>query len=62
MKTNFKDALASNLISVIIIFILLYYFDNSGEIVRNIIIVFSGFLLVTLYDFIKIKGQNKNKN
>lgn len=61
MKATFRDALISNLISLILIFILLNIFDRSGETVRNIIIVFIGFLLLTGYDFIKIRFINKDK-
>ncbi len=61
MKATFRDALISNLISLILIFILLNIFDHSGETVRNIVIVFIGFLLLTGYDFIKIRFINKDK-
>lgn len=57
MKMNFRDLLISNLITVITIFILLMFFDQSGEPVRNIIFVFAGFVVMTIYDFIRTKQK-----
>ncbi|SFC11536.1 sec-independent periplasmic protein translocation protein TatC [Streptococcus equinus] len=53
MKMNFKSLLASNLITVIIIFVLLSFFDQSGEPLCNILVVFGGFILMTIYDFVR---------
>ncbi|SDI60590.1 sec-independent periplasmic protein translocation protein TatC [Streptococcus equinus] len=60
MKMNFKSLLAGNLITVIIIFVLLSFFDQSGDPMRNIIVVFVGFVLMTSYDFIRTR-KNKKK-
>ena len=57
MKMNFRDLLISNLITVITIFILLMFFDQSSEPVRNIILVFAGFVVMTIYDFIRTKQK-----
>ncbi|QGZ27015.1 sec-independent periplasmic protein translocation protein TatC [Streptococcus ruminicola] len=57
MKMNFKSLLASNLITVIIIFILLSFFDQSGEPLRNILVVFGGFILMTIYDFVRTRRK-----
>ena len=57
MKMNFRDLLISNLITVITIFILLMFFDQSGEPVRNIILVFAGFVVMPIYDFIRTKQK-----
>lgn len=59
MKMNFKSLLAGNLITVIIIFVLLSFFDQSGDPVRNIIVVFVGFVLMTSYDFIRTRNDKK---
>lgn len=59
MKMNFKSLLAGNLITVIIIFVLLSFFDQSGDPVRNIIVVFAGFVLMTSYDFIRTRKDKK---
>ncbi|GAB6885050.1 MULTISPECIES: hypothetical protein [Streptococcus] len=59
MKMNFKSLLAGNLITVIIIFVLLSFFDQSGDPVRNIIVVFVGFVLMTSYDFIRTRKDKK---
>jgi hypothetical protein len=56
---NFKSLLAGNLITVIIIFVLLSFFDQSGDPVRNIIVVFVGFVLMTSYDFIRTRKDKK---
>lgn len=57
MKMNFKSLLASNLITVIIIFVLLSFFDQSGESLRNILVVFGGFILMTIYDFVRTRRK-----
>nr|WP_270320692.1 sec-independent periplasmic protein translocation protein TatC [Streptococcus infantarius] len=54
---NFKSLLASNLITVIIIFVLLSFFDQSGEPLRNILVVFGGFILMTIYDFVRTRRK-----
>ncbi|MCQ2962481.1 membrane protein [Streptococcus equinus] len=59
MKMNFKSLLAGNLITVIIIFVLLSFFDQSGDSMRNIIVVFVGFVLMTSYDFIRTRKDKK---
>lgn len=59
MKMNFKSLLAGNLITVIIIFVLLSFFDQSGDPMRNIIVVFVGFVLMTSYDFIRTRKDKK---
>ncbi|WP_274641643.1 sec-independent periplasmic protein translocation protein TatC [Streptococcus equinus] len=59
MKMNFKSLLAGNLITVIIIFVLLSFFDQSGDPVRNIIVVLVGFVLMTSYDFIRTRKDKK---
>ncbi len=59
MKMNFKSLLAGNLITVIIIFVLLLFFDQSGDPMRNIIVVFVGFVLMTSYDFIRTRKDKK---
>ncbi|EFW89627.1 hypothetical protein [Streptococcus equinus] len=59
MKMNFKSLLAGNLITVIIIFVLLSFFDQSGDLMRNIIVVFVGFVLMTSYDFIRTRKDKK---
>lgn len=59
MKMNFKSLLAGNLITVIIIFVLLSIFDQSGDPMRNIIVVFVGFVLMTSYDFIRTRKDKK---
>ncbi|MBM7636604.1 sec-independent periplasmic protein translocation protein TatC [Streptococcus saliviloxodontae] len=59
MKSTFKDKLASNLISVIIIFLLLTFFDASGDKVRNILLVIVGFSILSFYDYWRIKSQEK---
>ncbi|WP_237393126.1 sec-independent periplasmic protein translocation protein TatC [Streptococcus equinus] len=56
---NFKSLLAGNLITVIIIFVLLSFFDQSGDPMRNIIVVFVGFVLMTSYDFIRTRKDKK---
>lgn len=61
MKTNLKDIIASNLISVIIIFLLLSLFDHSGRNQENTFIIVIGFLLITAYDLIKLILQNRDK-
>ena len=55
MKMNFRNRLVSNLITVIMIFCLLMFFDHSGSPLRNIIIIFTGFILITIYDFVKTR-------
>lgn len=58
MKMNFRNRLISNLITVIIIFcLLIFFFDHSGTPLRNIIIVFTGFILMTVYDFVKTRRK-----
>lgn len=57
MKMNFKSLLASNLITVIIIFVLLLFFDQSDEPLRNILVVFGGFILMTIYDFVRTRRK-----
>lgn len=57
MKMNFRNRLISNLITVIITFCLLIFFDHSGTPLRNIIIVFTGFILMTVYDFVKTRRK-----
>ena len=57
MKMNFRNLLVSNLITVIIIFILLSIFDHSGDPLRNIIIVFVGFIVMTIYDFVRTRRK-----
>lgn len=57
MKMNFRNLLISNLITVIIIFVLLSFFDHSGDPLRNIIIVFVGFTVMTIYDFVRTKRK-----
>lgn len=57
MKMNFRNLLVSNLITVIIIFILLSIFDHSGDPLRNIIIVFVGFIVMTVYDFARTRRK-----
>ncbi|SDQ26039.1 hypothetical protein SAMN04487837_1163 [Streptococcus equinus] len=59
MKMNFKSLLAGNLITIIIIFVLLSFFDQSGDPMRNIIVVFVGFVLMTSYDFIRTRKDKK---
>lgn len=59
MKMNFKSLLAGNLITVIIIFVLLSFFDQSGDPMRNIIVVLVGFVLMTSYDFIRTRKDKK---
>lgn len=61
MKTNVKDILASNLLSVIIIFLLLSLFDHSGRNQENTLIILIGFVLITAYDLIKLMLQNRQK-
>lgn len=61
MKTNLKDIIASNLISVIIIFLLLSIFDHSGRNQENTFIIVIGFFLITAYDLIKLILQNRDK-
>lgn len=62
MKMNFKSLLAGNLITVIIIFVLLSFFDQSGDSMRNIIVVFVGFVLMTSYDFIRTRKDKKKQS
>ncbi|AQP41893.1 hypothetical protein SAMN04487839_101523 [Streptococcus gallolyticus] len=57
MKMNFRNLLVSNLITVIIIFVLLSIFDHSGDPLRNIIIVFVGFIVMTIYDFVRTRRK-----
>lgn len=57
MKMNFRNLLVSNLITVIIIFVLLSIFDHSGDPLRNIIIVFVGFIVMTTYDFVRTRRK-----
>ncbi|MBE6164824.1 sec-independent periplasmic protein translocation protein TatC [Streptococcus gallolyticus] len=57
MKMNFRNLLISNLITVIIIFVLLSFFDHSGDPLRNIIIVFVGFTVMTIYDFVRTRRK-----
>ncbi|SDJ64646.1 sec-independent periplasmic protein translocation protein TatC [Streptococcus gallolyticus] len=57
MKMNFRNLLVSNLITVIIIFVLLSIFDHSGDPLRNIIIVFVGFIVMTVYDFFRTRRK-----
>ncbi|MCY7187575.1 sec-independent periplasmic protein translocation protein TatC [Streptococcus gallolyticus] len=57
MKMNFRNLLVSNLITVIIIFVLLSIFDHSGDPLRNIIIVFVGFIVMTVYDFVRTRRK-----
>ncbi|ALT81059.1 sec-independent periplasmic protein translocation protein TatC [Streptococcus gallolyticus] len=57
MKMNFRNLLVSNLITVIIIFVLLSIFDHSGDPLRNIIIVFVGFIVITIYDFVRTRRK-----
>ena len=57
MKMNFRNLLVSNLITVIIIFVLLSMFDHSGDPLRNIIIVFVGFIVMTIYDFVRTRRK-----
>lgn len=57
MKMNFRNLLVSNLITVIIIFVLLSIFDHSGDPLRNIIIVFVGFVVMTIYDFVRTRRK-----
>lgn len=57
MKMNFRNLLVSNLITVIIIFVLLSIFDHSGDPLRNIIIVFVGFIVMTIYDFVRTRDR-----
>ncbi|MGY3779908.1 sec-independent periplasmic protein translocation protein TatC [Streptococcus gallolyticus] len=57
MKMNFRNLLVSNLITVIIIFVLLSIFDQSGDPLRNIIIVFVGFIVMTIYDFVRTRRK-----
>jgi len=57
MKMNFRNLLISNLITVIIIFVLLSIFDHSGDPLRNIIIVFVGFIVMTIYDFVRTRRK-----
>nr|WP_256324839.1 sec-independent periplasmic protein translocation protein TatC [Streptococcus gallolyticus] len=54
---NFRNLLVSNLITVIIIFVLLSIFDHSGDPLRNIIIVFVGFIVMTVYDFFRTRRK-----
>ncbi|MBM7642661.1 sec-independent periplasmic protein translocation protein TatC [Streptococcus loxodontisalivarius] len=62
MKDNFKDKLASNLISVIIIFVLLMVFDQSGETQRNTFLVLVTFLVITTYDYLRLRFKKRNKD
>jgi len=57
MKMNFRNLLVSNLITVIIIFVLLSIFDHSGDPLRNIIIVVVGFIVMTIYDFVRTRRK-----
>lgn len=57
MKMNFRNLLVSNLITMIIIFVLLSIFDHSGDPLRNIIIVFVGFIVITIYDFVRTRRK-----
>ncbi|PHV57901.1 sec-independent periplasmic protein translocation protein TatC [Streptococcus macedonicus] len=57
MKMNFRNLLVSNLITVIIIFVLLSIFDHSGDPLHNIIIVFVGFIVMTIYDFVRTRRK-----
>lgn len=57
MKMNFRNLLVSNLITVIIIFVLLSIFDHSGDPLRNIIIIFVGFIVMTIYDFVRTRRK-----
>ncbi|WP_430596198.1 sec-independent periplasmic protein translocation protein TatC [Streptococcus gallolyticus] len=57
MKMNFRNLLVSNLITVIIIFVLLSIFDHSGDPLRNVIIVFVGFIVMTIYDFVRTRRK-----
>ena len=57
MKMNFRNRLISNLITVIIISCLLIFFDHGCTPLRNIIIVFTGFILMTVYDFVKTRRK-----
>ncbi len=43
--------------TVIIIFVLLSIFDHSGEPLRNIVIVFIGFAIMTVYDFVRTRRK-----
>nr|WP_253896448.1 sec-independent periplasmic protein translocation protein TatC [Streptococcus gallolyticus] len=54
---NFRNLLVSNLITVIIIFVLLSIFDHSGDPLRKIIIVFVGFIVMTTYDFVRTRRK-----
>ena len=57
MKMNFRNLLVSNLITMIIIFVLLSIFDHSGDPLCNIIIVFVGFIVITIYDFVRTRRK-----
>ena len=58
MKMNFKSLLASNLITVIIIFVLLSFFDQSGD-PCAILLLCLWFVLMTSYDFIRTRKDRE---
>ncbi|MBF7094049.1 sec-independent periplasmic protein translocation protein TatC [Streptococcus sp. HF-1907] len=53
MKTSPKEILASNLVTLILILILLSIFDQSEQTVRNILIVWTSFAAIMIYDLVK---------
>lgn len=53
MKTSPKGILASNLVTLILILILLSIFDQSEQTVRNILIVWTSFAAIMIYDLVK---------
>lgn len=53
MKTSPKEILASNLVTLILILVLLSIFDQSEQTVRNILIVWTSFAAIMIYDLVK---------
>lgn len=53
MKTSPKEILASNLVTFILILVLLSIFDQSEQTVRNILIVWTSFAAIMIYDLVK---------
>lgn len=58
MKMDFRNLLVSNLLTVIMIFLLLTFFDHSGAPLRNILIVLASFIVMTIYDFVRTRRKN----
>lgn len=58
MKMDFRNLLVSNLLTVIMIFLLLTFFDHSGAPLRNILTVLASFIVMTIYDFVRTRRKN----